>query len=174
MSLWRAGRLNCFRDRNKDLRCPRGLLHPLDQNQLWANEWDDDQRLLRTITTPRVIAVRLLDAQKSGQRVFVHRCSWSGVPAEICCSALVESISDIDKATVLVRFAAARPISARPAATPHLGQNWYEGDVIPDVSRLICAAHRITRGRDVCACGFADTRLPVVNRRQAERLLRSL
>lgn len=99
--------------------------HPSDPNQLWANEWSD-QTLLVTITTPKTVAIRLSEARANGERVFVHRCAWGTYPAEICCSALVSEIHDLDKTTALVRFTDVRPLGTTPVITAHAGQNSYE------------------------------------------------
>jgi len=91
----------------------------------WANDWGDDG-LLRTITTPRSVADRCALARDRGERIFVHRCAWGGIPANICSSVQVAEISDIDRATALVRFSSAKPIGAEPFVAPQQGQNWYE------------------------------------------------
>ena len=99
--------------------------HPSDPNRLWANDWDG-QTLLRSITTPRTVAARLVEARERGERIFVHRCAWNAFSAEICCSALVEDVHNLDNATAFVTFADARQIGAPPPLTPHSGQNSYE------------------------------------------------
>src|SRR5437016_10180149 len=45
--------------------------HPSDPNRLWANEWEA-QTLLRSITTPKNIGVRLAEAKAKGERIYVH------------------------------------------------------------------------------------------------------
>ena len=99
--------------------------HPSDPNQLWANEWEA-QTLLYSITTPKNIAVRLAEAQAHRERIFVHRCAWNTFPAEICCSALVSEVHDLDKSTAFVRFADVQPGGAPPPTTPHVGQSSYD------------------------------------------------
>jgi hypothetical protein len=99
--------------------------HPSDLNQLWANEWEA-QTLLRSITTPKNIAVRLAEAQSRGERIFIHRCAWNAFPAEICCSALISEVHDLDKSTAFVRFTDVRPVAAPPPVTPHVGQSAYD------------------------------------------------
>ena len=101
--------------------------HPSDPNRLWANEWEA-QTLLRSITTPKNVAVRLAEAQAHGERIFVHRCSWSTFPAEVCCSALVSEVHDLDKTTAFVKFANMQPVGVPPPATPHSGQSSYDAE----------------------------------------------
>jgi len=99
--------------------------HPSDPNRLWANEWEA-QTLLRSITTTKNIAVRLAEAKANGERIYVHRCAWNAFPAEICCSALVSEVHDLDKTTAFVKFADVQPVGAPPPATPHVGQSSYD------------------------------------------------
>jgi hypothetical protein len=99
--------------------------HPSDPNKSWANEWDA-QTLLRSITTPKDIAVRLAEAKASGERIYVHRCAWGSFPAEICCSALVSEVHDLDKSTAFVTFTDVQPVGAPPPAAPHAGQSSYD------------------------------------------------
>ncbi|MBA3767914.1 MAG: hypothetical protein H0W99_13210 [Acidobacteria bacterium] len=99
--------------------------HSSDPNQLWANEWEA-QTLLRTITTPKNIGVMLAEAKANGERIFVHRCAWNTFPAEICCSALVSEVHDLDKTTALIRFTDVRPVGTPPPVTPHAGQSSYD------------------------------------------------
>jgi hypothetical protein len=93
----------------------------------WANDWGDDG-LLRTITTPWSFADRRALARDRVERIFVLRCAWGGIPANICCSAQVAEIGHIDRATALVRFSSAKPTDAEPLVAPQRGQNWYEAD----------------------------------------------
>lgn len=99
--------------------------HHSDPNRLWANEWEA-QTLLRSITTPRNIAVRLAEAKAKGERIYVHRCAWGAFPPEICCSALVSEVHDLDKTTAFIRFADAQPVGTPPPITPHTGQSSYD------------------------------------------------
>jgi hypothetical protein len=107
--------------------------HPSDTSQPWSNDWRGDTEL-RTITTPRPVAARLTQAKERGERIFVHRCAWSGDAAEICCSALVEEVTYIDKTTAMVRFGDVRPLRARPSAVARPGLNWYEGAPVAEPS----------------------------------------
>ena len=100
--------------------------HPSDPDQLWANEWDN-QKLLLAITTPKIVAVRLSEARANGERVFVHRCAWGTYPAEICCSAIISEVHDLDKTTAFVRFTDVRPLGTPPAISAYPGQNSYDG-----------------------------------------------
>jgi len=104
--------------------------HPADPNRLWANEWDDDV-LLKSITAPRRLALRLAAARERGERVLVHRCAYASMPAEICCSAQVAEVHDLDKATSFVRFEDVRREGRVPLHTPRAGENSYEA---PSVS----------------------------------------
>jgi hypothetical protein len=99
--------------------------HPSDPNKLWANEWEA-QTLLRSITTPSDIAVRLAQAKAKGERVYIHRCAWSSFPAEICCSALVSEVQDLDKSTAFVRFDDVQPVGDPPSVAPRIGQSSYD------------------------------------------------
>jgi hypothetical protein len=72
------------------------------------------------------VAVRLAEAHARGERIFVHRCAWNAFPAEICCSALVSEVHDLDRTTAFVKFPDVQPVGA-PPVTPHLGQNSYHG-----------------------------------------------
>jgi hypothetical protein len=99
--------------------------HPSDPNKFWANEWEA-QTLLRSITTPKNIAVRLAEAKANDERIYVHRCAWNAFPAEICCSALVSEVHDLDKRTAFVKFADVQPVSASPPVMPHVGQSSYD------------------------------------------------
>lgn len=99
--------------------------HPSDPNKFWANEWEA-QTLLRSITTPKNIAVRLAESKASGERIYVHRCAWNAFPAEICCSALVSEVHDLDKTTAFVKFVDVQPVSAPPPVMPHVGQSSYD------------------------------------------------
>jgi hypothetical protein len=108
--------------------------HPSDPNRLWANDWEA-QILLCSITTPKTVAVRLSEAQARGERIFVHRCAWGTFPAEICCSALVSEVHDLDKTTALVKFTDVQAVSAPPPTTPRLGQSSY--DATPPFSNVI-------------------------------------
>ena len=99
--------------------------HPSDPNRLWANEWEA-QTLLRSITTPKNIAVRLAEAKAKGERIYVHRCAWGAFPAEICCSALVSEVHDLDKKTTFVKFADAQRVGTPPPIAPHTGQSFYD------------------------------------------------
>jgi hypothetical protein len=99
--------------------------HLSDPNRLWANEWET-QTLLRSITTPKNIAVRLTEAKANGERIYVHRCAWNTFPAEICCSAVVSEVHDLDKTTAFVKFSDVQPIGVPPPTTPHVGQSSYE------------------------------------------------
>lgn len=108
--------------------------HPSDPNQLWANEWEE-QTLLRSITTPKNIAVRLAEAKARGERIFVHRCAWGTYPAEVCCSAMISEVHDIDKTTAFVIFAGVKPVGLFPSVTPHSGQSFY-GDRPPQMDGI--------------------------------------
>ncbi len=101
--------------------------HPSDPNKRYANEWEA-QTLLSWITTPKNVAARLEGAKARGERIFVHRCGWGTFPAEICCSALVSEVNDIDKTTALVKFADVQSVGTPPSVTPHAGQNSYDAD----------------------------------------------
>jgi hypothetical protein len=101
--------------------------HPSDPNRLWANEWEA-QTLLCSITTPKNIAIRLAEAQSKGERIYVHRCAWGIFPAEICCSALVSEVNDLDKKTAFVKFTDMKVVGAPPPTTPHLGQSSYDAE----------------------------------------------
>jgi hypothetical protein len=76
--------------------------HPFDPNRLWANEWEA-QTLLRSITTPKNIAVRWrrLKLKASVSISIIHRWVGGPFPAEICCSALISEVHDLDKTTVI-------------------------------------------------------------------------
>lgn len=100
--------------------------HPSDPNQLWANEWHD-QMLLLAITTPKPVAAQFSEARANGERIFVHRCAWGTCQAEICYSAIVSEIHDLDKTTALIRFTDVNPVGTTPSITAHAGQNSYEG-----------------------------------------------
>ena len=100
--------------------------HPDDPSPTrWANDWDDEG-LLRAITTPRVVAARCSLARDQGERLFVHRCAWGGVPPIICCSVQVSEIQNIDRDTALVRFSEAKCVDAEPLMPAHQGQNSYD------------------------------------------------
>lgn len=102
--------------------------HPDDPDPTkWANDWGDDG-LLRAITTPQSVAKRCALARNRGERIFVHRCAWGGVPATICCSVQIAEIDGVDRATALVRFTSAKRIGNEPFVAPQQGQNWYEAE----------------------------------------------
>jgi hypothetical protein len=108
--------------------------HPSDPNKQWANDWEA-QTLLRSITTPKNVAVRLAKAKVSGERIYVHRCGWGTFPAEICCSALVSQVDDLDKTTALVNFDEVQRIGVLPPVAPHVGQNSYEAKPPSDTAK---------------------------------------
>jgi hypothetical protein len=99
--------------------------HPSDPNRLWTNDWES-QTLIRSITTPKQIAVRLAGAKANGERIYVHRCAWNSFPAEVCCSALVAEVHDLDKSSAYVTFTDVHPVGAPPPVAPHLGQSSYD------------------------------------------------
>lgn len=101
--------------------------HPFDPNQKWANDWES-QALLRVITTPKNIAARLAEAKANSERIFVHRCGWGTFPAEVCCSALVSKVNDLDKTTAIVEFEDVQWVGTPPPSLPHAGQSSYDAN----------------------------------------------
>ena len=99
--------------------------HRKDENQTWVNAWLTDQ-LIEAIQTTTEIGTLCREAKALGERIFVHRCGWGESSPVICCSAEVEEVDQIDKATALVRFANALPLHGIPPITPIRGQNFYQ------------------------------------------------
>jgi hypothetical protein len=99
--------------------------HPADPNRLWANDWDENS-LLRSITTPKEVALRCAIARARGERIFVHRCVWDGFLASIWCSVMVSKVQHVDRTMSLIQFTGARLIDLPPLVVPHQGQNCYD------------------------------------------------
>lgn len=100
------------------------LHHQKDKNQTWVNAWSSDE-LIQAIQTTSEIGSLCRRAKERGERVFVHRCGWDEHPPVICCSAGVEEVGAIDKATAFVRFASAAQLNASPLRVPVRGQSFY-------------------------------------------------
>jgi hypothetical protein len=101
------------------------IVHPrFDANQTWVNAWMSDH-LIEAIQTTNEIGKACQKAKEAGKRVFVHRCSWGENSPVICCSALVEEVSAIDRSTMLVTFAQQIVVDSPPPLTPTKGQNSY-------------------------------------------------
>ena len=95
--------------------------HPCDAHQPYANEWDRNTQLPRSIeTTPRFVRDHA-DALRPGERIFIHRCAWGECPPVICCSVVVEEVTDF-----FIRFTDARPMHETPPVRPPLGCGHYE------------------------------------------------
>ena len=99
--------------------------HQRAENQPWVNAWLDDE-LIEAIQTTSEIGHLCQRAKERGERVYVHRCGWGDSPPVVCCSAEVEDIGTIDRATVLVRFRSATAVGAEPSVNPVKGQNFYQ------------------------------------------------
>ena len=67
----------------------RGTVQP------WVNAWLDEQRI-EAIQTTKEISVLCRPAQDRGNKVYVHRCGWGKFGPQICCSAEVESVENIE------------------------------------------------------------------------------
>jgi hypothetical protein len=100
------------------------LHHRQDADQPWVNAWLDDD-LIEAIQTTTEIGHLCRRAKERGERVYVHRCGWGGSPPVVCCSAEVEDVGTVDKATALVRFASAVRLQQTPPRVPAKGQNFY-------------------------------------------------
>ncbi|MDR3460004.1 MAG: hypothetical protein P4N60_21465 [Verrucomicrobiae bacterium] len=98
--------------------------HQRDENQPWINAWLNDQ-LIEAIQTTKEIGKHCREAKQHSERVFVHRCGWGEMPPVICCSAEVESVAEIDRASVLVRFTNVMAANDFPPKSPIKGQNFY-------------------------------------------------
>ena len=98
--------------------------HEADEKQPWRNAWHNAD-LIEAIQTTNEIGALCCDAQAKKDRVYVHRCGWGDFAPVVCCSAEVEDVAQIDRATVLVRFARPIPLGQKPPKTPVKGQNFY-------------------------------------------------
>lgn len=98
--------------------------HQRDVSQPWVNAWLDDE-LIEAIQTTNESGHLCLRAKGRGERVYVHRCGWGECPPLVCCSAEVEDVGTISKATALVRFASAVRMEQSPPRVPAKGQNFY-------------------------------------------------
>jgi hypothetical protein len=98
--------------------------HQRDEHQPWVNAWLSDQ-LIEAIQTTNGIGNLCRRVKERGERVYVHRYGWQQWPPVICCSAEVEEVAAIDKATTLVRFAGAAALEGNPPVAPVKGQNFY-------------------------------------------------
>lgn len=95
-----------------------------DENQPRVNAWLDDD-VIEAIQTTTEIGHLCQRAKERGERVFVHRCGWGDCSPVVCCSAVVEDVGAIDRATALVRFGPAVRLEQSPPRMPVRGQNFY-------------------------------------------------
>jgi len=98
--------------------------HQADEKQPWVNAWLNDE-LIEAIQTTKEIGKQCRQAKEQGELVFVHRCGWLDNPPVICCSAEIEDVAEIDKATTLVKFLNPTPLNHSSPRTPVRGQNFY-------------------------------------------------
>jgi hypothetical protein len=95
--------------------------HPCDPHQPYANEWDRDTQLLRSIeTTPRFVREHA-DALRPGARILIHRCGWGDYPPVICCSVEVEEVTPY-----FIRVTDVRLMDESPPLQPRPGCGYYE------------------------------------------------
>lgn len=103
------------------------IVHHKSDKQSWVNNWKaGSESLLESITTTKEIGRRCSEAMKRGESIFVHRCAYGSMKAEICASIEVERVDAIDNKTDLVRFKNQALISREPPILPMPGQNSYE------------------------------------------------
>ena len=99
--------------------------HQQDSHKPWQNNWIDDEQL-ETIQTTAEIGRMCEQAQRRGERVFVHRCAWGSFAPVVCCSVQVAQVASIDRRTSLVTFSEPMVLNLAPPFSPLLGQNFYE------------------------------------------------
>ena len=107
--------------------------HKRDQDQPWKNHWLDDDRL-QVIETTEDIAARCAEAQRRGERVFVHRCGWLGGPPMVCCSVAIKNARHGSNLG-WVEFHDPVILDIPPTVQPGRGQNCY--DAPPPVSATV-------------------------------------
>jgi hypothetical protein len=100
------------------------LRHPKNPEQTWSNVWQSDDRLVDGIMTNGDVAPLCEAAQRSGQYVYVHRCTWGGVSAEITSRTKVQNVSKVDR-DYYISFATPEPVAAVPHVQPLRGQDYY-------------------------------------------------
>ena len=104
--------------------------HRRNSKQTFLNVWKDDQ-IIESIQTPTQIGKHCQRLKESGQRVFFHRCAWGDQPATICCSALVDHSSPINRNTHEVAFKDCIPLDSQPSENANQGLNFYEAEPVP-------------------------------------------
>jgi hypothetical protein len=95
--------------------------HPSDPYQPYANEWDPNTHLLRTIaTTPKFVRDHA-ETLRPGKRILIHRCGWGAFPPMIWCSVEVGEVTPY-----FIRVADVRLMEETPPLQPMPGCDYYE------------------------------------------------